>query len=201
MRTITEIKVQKRDKNKVNLSLDGEFFGVLSLETAVKNGLKKGSILDEKVLERIVIESNKKIAYEKAINYVSKHFKSQREVERYLYEKEYNSEVVFYVIKKMREYGFIDDEKFCESFIAHHKQKDGYNKIKEQLKIKGIDEKIILSCLEEQEGQLDLIIACKEKYMRNKEETKENYAKLYRYLVGKGFKIDEILKVLKGELE
>ena len=47
MKTVTKIKIQNSDKNRVNLYLDGKFFCGLELETVVKNGIKVGTIITE----------------------------------------------------------------------------------------------------------------------------------------------------------
>lgn len=197
MKTITGLKIQSRDKKKVNVYLDGAYFCALSLETVLKHSLKPNTIIDEKVLEKIQLESEKNIAYEKALKLVSVRYKSQKEVKDYLAQKGYAPATIYYCIKKLGEYDFINDEKFTESFVSHHLKKDGVIKIKQQLFAKGISEEIIDKVLSTVDSQQEQILHFKEKYMKNKEETKENYIKLYRYLIGKGFKPDEILKVLK----
>lgn len=197
MKTITSLKIQTRDKKKVNVFLDGTYFCALSLETVMKHSLKPNTIIDEKVLEQIQLESEKNIAYEKALKLVSTRYKSQKEVKEYLAQKGYAPATIYYCLKKLGEYDFINDEKFAESFVSHHLNKDGVVKIKQQLLGKGISEEIIDKTLAMVDSQEEQIKTFKIKYMKNKEDTKENYVKLYRYLIGKGFKSEEILKVLK----
>lgn len=199
MKTITNLIIQKKDKNKVNLYLDGSFFCSLALETTLKYNLKVGNIIDEKVLENYQLESEKNQAYEKALKLISTRYKTKKELENYLSQKGYMPSTIHYVIKKLGEYNFIDDEKYVESFIAHHKHKDGYLKIKQQLLQKGVKEEIIDNVLKNLDSQLEEIILLMKKYMKHKESTKDNYIKLYRYLIGKGFKSEEILKVLKED--
>ena len=79
MKTITQIKIQNGDKNRVNLYLDGKFFCGLELETAVKNGLKVGTIITEEKLSQIQSESEKQVAYLKILKLISVRYKTQRE--------------------------------------------------------------------------------------------------------------------------
>ena len=201
MKTITGLKIQARDKNKVNVNLDGSYFCALMLETVMKHNLKVGMMIDEKVLENIQLESEKGLAYEKALKLVSTRYKTKREVENYLQEKGYMPATIWFVVKKLGEYDFINDERYVDSYLSHHLKKDGVRKIKQQLLAKGVSEELIDSAINDVDEQVEQIVALKEKYMKNKEDTKENYLKLYRYLVGKGFRPDEIMKVLKGEVE
>ena len=75
MAKITKIEVQKKDKNRCNLYLDGEFFAGVSLEIVIKEGLKEGKELYKKKLGDIIFTSEKEKALKKAIDYISKALK------------------------------------------------------------------------------------------------------------------------------
>ena len=202
MKTITQIKVQNNDKNRVNLYLDNKFFCGLELETAVKNGLKIGTIIAEEKLAQIQLESEKQTAYTKALKLISIRYKTQKEIERYLYEKGYLAQVVFYVISKLNEYHYIDDKRFAESFVATHKNIYGKLKLKQQLFSRGVAENIIDEMLEDEDfDQSNEILKLAEKYMKTKDDTKENYMKLFRYLMSKGFEYEKIKDTLKKDFE
>ena len=201
MKAITHLKIQTNNKKKVNVYLDGSYFCSLALETVMKNNLKVGMMVEEKVLENIQYESEKSIAYEQALKLISTRYKTRKEMETYLQSKGYAITTIYYVLKKLGEYNFIDDERYAESFASHHIQKDGVVKIKQQLFQKGVSEEIIDKVLANYEDQTEQVKVLLEKYMKNKEATKENYQKACRYLYGKGFKMDDILKVLKGDIE
>ena len=78
MPKITEITLQTKNKNRCNLFLDGEFFVSLSIETVVKNRLKKGQEVDRIELADIILENEKAEALTKAISYVSKALKTKK---------------------------------------------------------------------------------------------------------------------------
>ena len=201
MKTITKIKVQSKDKNRVNLYLEDKFFCALNLETVVKNSLKVGTIITEEKLTNIQIESEKQTAYNKALKLVSTRFKSQREVERYLFDKGYVAPVVYYVVNKLNEYHFIDDERFIQAYFSSHKSTCGKLKIKQQLLQKGISESAIDKFFDDEDlcdNQQDEIKRLAEKYMKSKEDTKENYIKMFKYLMNKGFEYDQIKSALKS---
>ena len=199
MKTITKLSIQKRDKNRVNLFLDDKYFCALDLETTVKNSLKVGTIITEEKLTKIQEESERQNAYNLALKLISKRYKTLKEVERYLYDKGYLASVVYFVVNKLSEYHYIDDERYVQSYVNAHKQTFGKNKIKQQLLLKGVNESIIDSALNdenfEQKGE---ILRLRDKYMKNKEDTKENNIKLFRYLMQKGFEFEEIKNALKS---
>ena len=202
MNTITQLKVQSKDKNRVNLYLDGKFYCGLDLETALKNSLKVGTIITEQKLSEIQLESEKQTALDKTLKLISVRYKTQREVEKYLYEKGYLAPTVYYVISKLSEYHYIDDEKFVNSYIASHKSISGKLKLKRNLILRGINESLVDNALNDDEfEQSEQIKKLAEKYMKNKEDIRENYIKLFRYLMNKGFEYEEIKNVLKKEVD
>ena len=198
MDTITKIAVQKRDKDRVNIDLNGKFFCSLEMEVAVKHNLRVGTSIAESRLAEIQLESEKLSAFNKVLKLISVRYKTQREVEKYLYEKGYVAGVVYYCINKLNEYHYLDDDRYAESYINAHKNRYGILKLKQELMLKGVSEEICDKYLSEfsQENQI-LVLA--EKYMKNKEKNKENYQKLIRHLMGKGFPFEDIKNALKSE--
>ena len=202
MKTVTKIKIQNSDKNRVNLYLDGKFFCGLELETVVKNGIKVGTIITEEKLENIQLESEKQTAYQKVLKLISTRYKTQKEVEKYLYDKGYVASIVYFVIEKLNEYHYIDDERYVMSYINSHKNTCGKLKMKQQLLQKGVKESIINNAFEDETfEQVEEIKRLAQKYMKNKEDTKENYIKLFKYLLNKGFEYEEIKNILKENME
>lgn len=197
MRMITELKVQSKDKNRVNVSLDGAYYCSLAMETVIKNNLKPNMLIDESKINSMQQESESKIAWEKALKLASTRYKTQKEIYVYLQERGYLPSVIFGVIEKLNEYHFIDDKRYAESYISHKIKKDGPNKIKQELLAKGVKEDIIDEVMGEIDSQDEVILNLCEKYMKNKEKTKENYLKLFRYMQGKGFDYEQVKNVIK----
>ena len=196
MKEITKLQAGVKDKQRVNLYLDNKFFCSLDMETVVKYNLKAGIIISEEKLSEIQLESEKQTAYNKALKLVSVRYKTQKEVQDYLYNKGYLPAVVAYAIKKLNEYHFIDDERYVDSFIASHKNTMGKLKLKQLLFAKGVSENLINEKLEDDFEQTEQIKILAEKYMRTKENNYANKQKLARYLMGKGFEFDDIKKVI-----
>lgn len=199
MENITKVEVQKNDKTRVNLFLNGKYFCALDLETAVKNRLKSGTIITIEEIEKIQLESEKQTAYSKALKLISTRYKTQREVEKYLFDKGYLAPVVFYVIQKLIEYHYVDDNRYAQSYIATHKSTCGPQKLRQNLMQKGIKQSVIDAIIDENFDQSSEILALANKYMKSKEQNAQNYAKLIRYLLSKGFEYDAIKNTLKSE--
>ena len=204
MSKITEISEQKRDKTRVNLYLDGTFYCGLSLETVYRYRIKTGMETTEAEIAEMQLESEKTEAFDKSLTYVSKALKPKKAVKEYLYRKGYTDAVVKYCIDKLAEYGFVDDYAYCSAYVRTYRGSKGKKLIERDLKLKGIDFNLVEKALSEGiDSQEDAVKAIAIKYMRGKEPTKENSAKLYKYILSKGFGYDEAayaVKVVKGEL-
>ena len=202
MKTITKLAVQSSNKGRVNLYLDNKFFCGLDLETTVKYGLKVGTIITEEKIAEIQSQSEKQKAYLQALKLINTRYKTQREVEKYLYEKGNLAPTVYFVIDKLNEYHYIDDERYVQSYISSHKSTSGKLKLKQQLMFKGVSEQIIDSALKDESFvQNEEILHLAEKYMKNKENTRDNYIKLFKYLMNKGFEFEEVKSALKANFD
>ena len=84
MRKITAITAQERNKERVNLFVDGEFFAGVSLETAMKLRLKAGDEVDADRLNEILTETERADAMARAADYALKNLKTKRQVKDYL---------------------------------------------------------------------------------------------------------------------
>ena len=202
MSLITQIVVQSNNKKRCNVFVDNEFFCGMSVETALKLRLKVGTELDKAKLNEILDEKERSDALNKSVEYISKYLKSKRQVKEYLIKKGYSEEIAYYCIDKLKEYGYIDDQKFSERYIESVSKTNGKHLVEYKLMMKGVRKEDIEKAY--QNVNVDSKVNAKEvaeKYLKNKEKTKENIAKAYRYLVGRGFSYDDVNYALKDVSE
>lgn len=193
---ITKIEVQKRNKNRVNLYLNDEFFCGLSLETVVRNHLKEGQNISEQDVEYLKNETEKQVALEKATGYISKCQKTKKQIREYLQKKGFEEEVCEYALEKLGEYHFVDDELFAKSYVKVKGKNSGRKKLSYELKNKGIDEQIINDCIEtfcEDEKTVNNVL---EKYIKNKPLDIKTKQKAFRYLLSHGYSSDVASKAI-----
>ncbi len=196
MAIITKIEPQKKDKTKVSLFLDDKFYHGLFVDVVIKYSLKENQEIDVKWLEKIIIESEKQLAFNKALNYMGEAFKTKKQVYDYLKKKEYKSETIEYVIDKLKEYNYLNDEKYCEWYIRTHKNKYGKNMLKSKLYEKGISKNILENALNDFESDEDEILTLLRKKIGNKTLTQELLTKTIRFMAGRGFDYEDIKNVI-----
>jgi regulatory protein len=206
---ITEIAQAKKNTERVNIYLNGKFWIGLGKHDLVSLRLAKGVEISD--LEKLQIESIATTGklVDRAINYLRLRPRSCAEVRDYLVLKKGVEEgEANGVISLLEERGYLSDEKFAE-WYANYKTSygvNGLNKIKAELLKKRVDIKIINSLLEKlssnDDFKNDQIEKIKEfankviKTIRAKDEY-DLKAKLTQRLMSRGFKYDDVKKVIK----
>ena len=197
MGQITKIEQQK-NKNRVNIFIDNDFFCGLEKETAITFGLKVGKTIDEDKLNQAILASEQKRAFEKALDYLAVRIHTKYELTTKLYGKGFNSDAISGAILKLEEYNYIDDRKFAEEF---KNQNCKYSKqvLKNKLLQKGVSNEIISEVLKnfDVEDEIELCKNFAEKYLKSKKiNSISDKQKMIASLSRKGFKFSTISTVL-----
>ncbi len=196
MAIITKIEPQKNSADKVNLFIDDSFYHGLYNDFVIKYSLQEGQEIDLNWLNDVIVESEKVLAFNKAMNYMGEAFKTQKQIYDYLKKKEYKNETIKYVIEKLKEYNYLNDEKYCEWYIRTHRNKYGKNMLKTKLYEKGISKNDIENALADFKSDQNEIIGLLQKKIGNKPITHELLSKTIRFMAGRGYSFDEIKSAL-----
>ncbi len=202
---ITELKKIGKGQ-RFSLFLDGEFMCSLEAEIIVKNHLSKGIEINIVELERIKKENGELTCFEKSLSLIERSLKSEKMLRQALFQKGYFKETIDKAVNKLKEYGYINDENFCESYIRTYQRNKGKRKLAFELTQKGINQSIIENKLdellcEENEDENCFNLLCK--FLKNKEENQKNKQKAYNHLLNKGYSYGTIKNAFekKGEYE
>ena len=202
MAEITSITPQKKDKTRCNIDVDGKFYCGMKLDTAIANGLKAGMHVDLAELSKMQLESEKLTALDKALKHISVSMKTEKEIRIFLKRKGYLEDVAEYVLDKMKDYGYVNDETYASSYVEGASKRKGSRLLQLELRQKGIDGEIIDSVLSTLEDETESAKRCLEKYMRGKPFDEATLKKAYRNLLSKGFDYDtckQAIESLKDE--
>lgn len=194
---ITDVTAQKKENSdRVNVFVNGAFFGSVYLDICLKYGIKKGATFNEEQFNEIILDSDKQIALNRTAKYIASKLKTVKEVKDYLIKKEYSKPVIDYCINKLLEYKYLDDEAYVTAYVNTYKNKYGVLKLKNNLIMKGIDKNYLEEYFKTFESDFDNLLSIANKYLKNKEVNYENLTKLYRYLASRGYSYDEINSVI-----
>jgi len=191
MPAITGLQAQKRDKTRVNLYIDDEFFCGLTLDEVVRNRLAVGVDLTEAELANLSQSSDETKHFNKTLEYVLRSPKTEQQVKQYLYKKQLETQTINSIITRLKNLNYINDAEYAERYVQSKSTKYGSRVIKQKLQVKGI------KCDQIDAGdQTELARSLAEKYMRSGQKNKQQ---LYRYLLAKGFDYDIVERVCKSE--
>lgn len=198
MSKITDIQPQKRNKNRVNVYVDGEYVLALELLTVMKLGLKIGNEVTEAELSEAAADTEKSVALERAMNYIARGSKTSSQLRKYLVDKQYSSDVVEYVLQKMKYYGYIDDQAYAESYARLNGSSKGSRRIKTELIQRGISVRDAEKYSAQDEDQTrENAERLAERYMRGKQPDIKNLQRLQRHLVSRGYDFDVVNGVVR----
>lgn len=213
---ITAINLQQKDKNRVNIEVDGVYRFSLDVFQVGELGLRVGKDYSEEELIELETESQFGKLYGRALEYCLMRPHSAKEVRDYLYKKTFSrkyknkktgewaekigisKEITTRVFDRLVQKGYIDDEKFAYYWVENRQQIKGtsFRKLKAELQAKGVEGSVIDRFLSEtdrsEEEELRKIIL-------KKRVCYDDEQKFMQYLARQGFSYDLIKKVLAEE--
>ncbi|HVI68927.1 MAG TPA: RecX family transcriptional regulator [Magnetospirillaceae bacterium] len=195
--TITGIKVQVKNPDRVSVYVDGKYALSLSYSQVLDQKIRIGLEVDESHLETLKHASDFGKAYEQALMFVMLRPRSTREVQDYARRKKWTPEDTQAIIEKLIAKQHLDDHTFTRSWVGSRAlgKKTSARKLRMELKQKGVTDDIIkevfaTSHYDELDALRELITK-KRKLARYGDEQK-----LIRYLAGQGFGFDDIKNAL-----
>lgn len=185
---ITALKAQKRNRQRVNVYLDGEFaFGVSRIVAA---WLEVGQRINDEKITQLKSEDGREVAYQQALKYLSYRPRSEAEVKENLRDHKFPEEDIFNVLERLRRVGLIDDARFAQTWVENRNEfrPRGRRALTYELRKKGVAEDLIDQTLEGlDEGQLAYQAALQRASRWNHLELFDFRKKMYAYLARRGF--------------
>ncbi len=209
---ITDISLQARDNNRVNVSVDGVYSFSLDIAQVTDLNLKVGRELSDGELEELQEESQFGKLYMRALEYCLRRPHSVKEVRDYLWRKTqpalrkrqtgmnnpvvYSERVASRVLRKLQQKAYVDDEAFARWWVENRQLSKGVSrrKLTAELRSKGVHADIIAQTLEKtdrtDEQELRKVIAKKHRRYAGDRQ------KFVQYLVRQGFSYDDVVSTL-----
>lgn len=210
---ITSIAQQAKNKNRVNISVDGMYRFSLDIFQVGELGIKVGKEYSEKELRELETESQFGKLYARTIEYCMSRPHSVKEVRDYLWRKTQSKkyrhrktgeikerpgvgqDVADRVLDRVQEKGYVNDEQFTRWWVENRNLTKGTSrrKLSSELAAKGVAREVIETALENtersDESELQKIIAKKHSKYPDRQ-------KFIAYLARQGFRYDDISQAL-----
>ncbi len=197
-RKITSLSVQKRNHQRLNVYLDGDYsFG---LSRFVAAWLHVGQELTEEKITELLADDAQESAYQKSIKYIGYRIRTTSEVDKHLRKKGIEPQVITRVIERLEEHGQLNDENFAQMWIENRNEfrPRSHRLLAYELRSKGINEEIIQNIIERTTPEDELAYLAAKKRIRRYEhlDWQDFQRKLGSYLARRGFSYATIKPVV-----
>lgn len=205
MLTVTKLEPQKKNPQRLNVYLNGEFaFGI---SRVIAPWLKEGSELNQQKITSLITEDEIEKAYQRALNFLSYRNRSEQEIRLNLQKHQIPETIIQPVLDRLREVSLVNDIEFTQNWIENRREfhPRGKRALRSELYRKGISDQIIEEALQDiNEEELALKLARK-KIGKLKNLDKSTFQeKMYGFLSRRGFHYSlskEVVNHLWNELE
>ncbi len=145
---ITALKLQKRNAQRVNVYLDGEF--AFGLSRIVAAWLQVGQELTEEAIADLLAQDAREVAYQRALNYLSYRDRSLDEIRQNLKKHKVPDDIIAETLRRLQENGFADDVRFAQAWVENRNtfRPRGRRALAVELQRKGVQPEIIAQVLE-----------------------------------------------------
>jgi len=210
---ITALTAQQKDKNRVNVMVDGVYRFSLDIFQVGELGIRVGKDYSEEELRALEIESSFGKVYARALEYCMMRPHSAKEVKDYLYRKTrerrtktgemrpgVSTEVTTRVFDRLLEKGYVNDESFARYWVENRSQTKGVSRRKLQLELRtkgveiGVIEHQLAESVRSDDDEIQKVIAKKQRLYPDRQ-------KFVQYLMRQGFSYDSITRALSHDDE
>ena len=138
--TITKLAVQKKNKDRVSVFIDGTFAFGVHQDLVLRHELRKGRELSAREQQEIVTDDAVQVAKTAAFNYLSYRDRTEHEMRDKLQEKEFSAPVIEEVIERLYELDYLDDTAYAERYARERFERKGYGprRIRRELRRRGV---------------------------------------------------------------
>ncbi len=197
MRTVTALKAQKNNPQRINVFLDGQFaFGLSRLVAA---WLQVGQTLTEERLAQLLQEDRLESLYQRALRYLSFRPRSEKEMRLYLLRHEQDERVRELVLERLKANGWLDDQRFAAQWVENRVafRPRGKKALALELKQRGIQATDIDQAVQELDEE-ELAYQAAQKVLGRYKNLDQNTfrRKLYDLLVRRGFSYEVVLPTI-----
>lgn len=143
VKKVTALEVQKKNPNRVNVHLDGEFaFGLARITAA---WLKVGDVLIEEKIAQLQSEDAREQAMQQALLFLSYRARSEKEIRQNLKKHGYPEDAIEYVMTRLRENRLANDNEFAQAWVENRNtfRPRSRRVLTMELRQKGLDEETV----------------------------------------------------------
>ncbi len=188
MAKITAIEPQKRDPDRVNVYLDGEY--AFSLARIVAAWLQVGNEIGEEKVTALKTGDAQERAYQQALLFLSYRARSTSEIRQNLRKHEIPADVIEQTIERLRAERLADDDQFAKAWVENRStfRPRSRRALALELRQKGVPDEAVQSALTDVDEEALAYEAARKRSRRLESlDWNEFRTKLSEFLARRGF--------------
>lgn len=199
-------KIIKMKDNKYKIYIDGEAY-ITYDNVILDNDLLYKKNIDNKLFNKIIIDTGYYDIYNKTVKYILKKRRSKLEVIKYLSKFDLKDNDINKMIEKLEELKLINDLEYCKAYINDkiYLSKDGINRIRIDL----LEQNIPIEIIEQELNNIDkdIINSKLEKLILKKLNSNNKYSnnfikqKVINEMINLGYSKDKIIEIINKNID
>lgn len=190
-------------KGKYRVTFDNGVTCLLYRKEAARLSIAEGTVITEEEYHELIYDIVGKRAKKRALHLLEQMDRTTQQLREKLQANEYPFECIEEAIKYVESFHYLDDARYAENYVRFSQEKMSKMQLRRKLGQKGIERNLIEKALEEYQSdelvQIEQLVR-KRKYVPGNSDEKE-FQRTYQYILRRGFKSSDILKVMKKECE
>jgi regulatory protein len=195
---VTALRIQSRNKSRVNVYLDGKFaFGLAKIVAA---RLSVGQELDEAAVAQLRGVDDAEQTYERALKFLAPRPRSEAEVRRRLIQHKIDLTMIDAVVERLRAAGLVDDRAFASYWVENRAafRPRSSRVLRAELRLKGLSDDTVREALARTDDEAAAYALASQRVRRVLGLPRDEFRrKLGDFLARRGFRFDLIELVVE----
>lgn len=202
MNEITVIKCETVGKGKIRVGFDTGLSCLLYRGEMKSLDICESGTIDAITYQRMIEEVLCKRTRRRAMHLLEQMDRTEAQLRDKLKAGEYPKECIDDAVMYVAKYHYIDDERYAANYVRNAQSKKSRRRIQQDLMKKGVVKETIEAALEEEyvsdeEDQIRELLT--KKGFDYKTADEKEFRRTYSFLLRRGFKANDILRVMKYE--
>ena len=149
LQKITALKYQKKNRQRVNVYLDGQY--AFGLQATIAAALKMGQALSPEETAQLQDRDLSEVAYERTLGFLGYRPRSKAEVQAYLTRRQVPRTISQAVVERLTAVGLLDDDAFARYWVENREafRPRGLRSLRFELRSKGVPDAVVEGATEE----------------------------------------------------
>ncbi len=195
------LQVEPLGKGKNRVTFDNGTVCLMYRSEMRSSSIMEGGYITEEAFENFLSEVIGKRAKKRAMHILEQMDRTEKQLREKLLSNEYPPSCIDDAIAYVKRFHYLDDYRYACNFVRYSGERMSRGQLMQKLLAKGVARDLIELAIEE-EYQADELEQIQKLLIKRKYESKQNdqkeMQKIYQFLLRRGFKSSDILKVMKS---